>query len=325
MSERNLVREGFAAVARRPEVVAGEIAWRWAFGAAAWVLLLVGVHLVFRAVPVSRAEIAMARRYGVFQAADAIARILIDAWPGLLRLAAVLVPGIAAVWILAASVGRAATLKGLLNGVRSEKVEAGRPRPATVGFRSLLGLNFLRAGATLAAIIGYIGALVLAGMTLPSDPQYAGIAVLVWMLLAGAVALCWTVLNWFLALAAIFVARDGDSAFAAVAASLALYRRQPRDYATTAAWFGFFRSLALVAAIVLSLFAAAAPTGVATAVIVAAVALAYFAVADWMYVARLAAFVKLAEPPVVPAPAEPPVPESPPAVESHDASEWHPA
>lgn len=313
MSERNLVREGFAAVARRPEVVAGEIAWRWAFGAAAWVLVLVGVHLVFRSVPVSRAEIAMARRYGVFQAADAIARILIDAWPGILRLAAVLLPGIAAIWIAAASIGRAVTLNALLDG--------SVPR---LGLRSLLGLNFLRAGATLAAVIGYIGAIVLAGMALPSDPQYAGIAVLVWMLIAAAVAFCWTVVNWFLALAAIFVARDQESAFAAVAASVALYRRQPRDYATAAAWFGFFRSVALVVAIVLSLVAAAAPNGAAAAVIVAAVALAYFAVVDWMYVARLAAFVALAEPPVIPASTEIPSPEPPPVADSHTPPEWHP-
>lgn len=322
MSDRNLVGQGFAAVARRPLVALGEIAWRWAFGAAAWVLLLLGVHLVFRNVTISQAEIAMARRYGVFQAADAIARILIDAWPGILRLAAVLLPGLAAIWILAASIGRAATLSALLDGAQ---MEAGRPRSAAVGFRSLLGLNFLRAGATLAAIIGYGGAVAVAALALPAAPQYAGVAVLVWLFIAATVAVCWTVVNWFLALAAIFVVRDGESTFDAVRSSLELLRSRSREYVATVSWFGFFRSLALVAAIVVSLFAAAAPNVVAAAVIVAAVALAYFALVDWLYAARLAAFVKLAEPPVIPAHLESSAP-APPAIEGqHAPSEWRPA
>jgi ABC-type transport system involved in cytochrome bd biosynthesis fused ATPase/permease subunit len=131
--------------------------------------------------------------------------------------------------------------------------------------------------------------------------------------------------NWFLSLAAIFVVKDGESTFDAVRASLELLRREPREYMATASWFGFFRSLALVTAIVLSLFAAAAPNGAAAAVIVAAVALGYFAVVDWMYVARLAAFVQLAEPPVVPARLESSAPSAPAVEEPQTPSEWRPA
>ena len=222
-------------------------------------------------------------------------------------LAAVLVPGIAAIWILAASIGRAATLNALLD--KSGAREAGRPRPAAASVRSLLGLNFLRAAATLAAIIGYGGTVAVAALALPAEPQYAGVAVLVWLFLAAAVAVGWTVVNWFLSLAAIFVVKEGKSTFDAVRASVELLRRKPRGYVATASWFGFFRSMALVAAIVLSLLAAGAPNGVVAAVIVAAVALAYFAAVDWMYVARLAAFLQLAEPEVSgPAPL-PPSPE----------------
>jgi hypothetical protein len=116
MSERNLVRAGFAAVAQRPGVVLAEIAWRWSFGAAAWVLLLLGAHVVLRSVSVSTAEIELARRSGIFKLADALARIGIDAWPRILRLAAALLPGLAALWIVAASAGRAAALNALLDG-----------------------------------------------------------------------------------------------------------------------------------------------------------------------------------------------------------------
>ena len=66
---RNLVRAGFRAVAAHPGVVLAEIAWRWAFGAAAWVLVLLGAHLVLKSVPVSAAELDLARRSGVFRAA----------------------------------------------------------------------------------------------------------------------------------------------------------------------------------------------------------------------------------------------------------------
>ena len=70
-SERNLVREGFRAVSRRPGLALGEIAWCWVFGAAAWVLVLLGAHLVMTSVPVSQTEFDLARRSGVkFRLAD---------------------------------------------------------------------------------------------------------------------------------------------------------------------------------------------------------------------------------------------------------------
>ena len=283
------MRQGFRAVGQRPGLVIAEIAWRWAFGAAAWVLVLLAARIVLRAIPVSSAEIAMARRSGIFQAADAIARILVEAWPELLRATAVLLPGIAALWILAASLGRAATLNALLDG---------RAPRRGLGFSSLLGLHFLRAAATLAAIIGYFGAIVAGGMLLPPDPRYTALAVLIWLTVALLVAFCWTVINWFLSLAAIFIVRDGEATFAAVRSSLMLFRQQPSRYLGIATWFGLFRSGALVAAIVLSLVAAAMPNAVSAVVAVAVVALAYFAIADWLYIARLAAYLSLAEPEV---------------------------
>lgn len=287
-TDRNLVREGFRAVARRPGVAAGEIAWRWAFGAAAWVLVLLGAHLVMTSVPVSQSEFDLARRSGVFRAADVAARFLFDAWPRILRVAAVLLPGLSALWIAAASAGRAVTLQALL-GIRVRR-----------GFTSLLGINFLRAAVTVAALIGYIGAIVLAAQLVPApqaaNPSFPVFAFLVWLVIATTVALCWAVANWFLSLAPIFILRDGDGTFDAIHSSLLLLRTRPREYMATATWFGLMRTAALVALLVLSLIAAAAGNGLGAIVLVALVALAYFAMVDWLYICRLAAFLALAAP-----------------------------
>ena len=216
--------------------------------------------------------------------------MLIQAWPQILRVSAVLLPGISALWIAAASAGRAVTLQGLLG----ERAKEGR------GFSSLLGIHFLRAAASLAALLGYLGGLVIAAQLVPADraadPSYPVLALLVWMAIAGMVALCWAVVNWFLSLSPIFMVRDGMGTFDAIHASLLLLRGRTGAYMATFSWFGLLRSGAVLALLVCSLVAAAAGNGAAAVVLLAVVALAYFVVVDWLYVCRVAAFVELAEP-----------------------------
>lgn len=300
MTNRDPVREGFHAAAQRPSVVVAEIAWRWSFGAAAWVLIVLGAHMVLSSVPISRAELDLARRSGIFQAADFLARFLLEAWPRILRVSAVLLPAVAALWIAAASLGRAATLQALTG--------------ADARVSPLLPLHFLRAAATLAAAVGYVGAMLVAGVMIPSDPRQAGWAVLVWVAIVIAVVCCWAVVNWFLALAPVFIVRDRMPTFAAIAASIGLARSRPGEYLRIATWFGMFRSAAIAAVLVLSVLAAAG--GPAGAVAIVALALAYFAVADWLYVCRLAAYLALSAPeiPQPPVVAEP-LPPVAPAVE----------
>jgi len=313
------IRSGFRAVFRQPALILAEIAWRWSFGAAAWVLIVLSVRRVLAGINLSQPEYLLARRSDLFLIADACARVLYQALPALARVAAILIPGLALIWIFAATLGRAGTLKALLSmtvilsedAPRSERAGFARehgaseskdpyhsgPGPAVRRrFGPLLFLNFLRAIFTLATLLASSGAVILAGVAFPGQGADPTAAALIWVLLAALVAFFWSVINWFLALAPIWIVRDGHGAFRAVADSVALFRRHSGACVAAAWWFGFLRGLALLAAFVAGVATALAvqtmrPAAAATLLI----ALLYFALADFLYIARLAAFVALAD------------------------------
>src|SRR5512146_3501320 len=125
LGRMNPVRSGFRAVLRQPAVIAGEIAWRWTFGAASWAVRFLTLRDIFAGVDVSEAEYLLARHSDAFLIADAWARVLIEVLPPLARAAMILIPALTLFWIVAATVGRAATLRGLCenNSVPSLSLE----------------------------------------------------------------------------------------------------------------------------------------------------------------------------------------------------------
>jgi hypothetical protein len=295
-------RVGFRAVFQKPRVWIAEIAWRWLFGGAALALLAFTFLAYLDSLPVSNADRLMLRSGAPLLMADALSHILQGSADRLLRAAAVLVPGLAVLWTLAAGFGRAATLGPLMPLGRS----LGTPR-----LRPLLGLSFLRTALALAGIAAYMGAAMLAGAlardgeTVRPDFFFA-----VFIPLFVLVVFCWTVLNWFLSLAPLFAVRDGDDMMGSIAASVHLYRRNRRDFAAVGTIFGIIRLFALVAVTMLSLAVVnlwGRISGAAIIAAVAAISLAYFAVADFLYVSRLAAYAEILERDrtAVVAPAEP--------------------
>jgi hypothetical protein len=231
--------------------------------------------------------------------------------PRLAIMAAIMLPAICIIWIAAASFGRAATLKALLR------------REASIPLAPQFGLSFLRASVTVAALIGYLGALIVAGRAAGGTVEVrAGVFFVVFVALATAVAAVRSRLNWFLCLGAISAARDGHDTFAAVAAALGLFRRHAGKFAGAGAVFGtihavLFAFFTVISLLVLAL-AAKAPPGVSL-FFLAAITLAYFALVDAVYIARLAAYVAIDEndrrPPFTPVAVEPepvvPPPEPP--------------
>lgn len=312
MARPHPVREGFGAVIRQPGLALAEIAWRWSFGAAAWVLVGLSLHQILLGVDVGDAELAIARRSSPFLIADAIAHILYEVLPRLVRISAVLIPALALLWIFAASLGRSATLNALL-------AERGQLRDDHPGFSALLGIHLVRVAVTLAAVAGLFGAIIISSTITNPQPDTAIVAALLWLAIAVLVAFFWSILNWFLSLAPIFIVRDGRGTFASIADSLALYRDHRADYAGTTAWFCFLRSLALLGAIGLSVM----PLGITDSVrvvvlVVVIVSLAYFAMVDSVYIARIAAFVALADESsaeIVPSAAPQDVPPEPPVTD----------
>jgi hypothetical protein len=295
-------RAGFRAVVRRPALALGELAWRWAFGAAAWTLVIFAFRRILAHVDITQAELLLARHSDIFLIADACAHILVQVLPQLGRECLVLAPAIAALWIAAATLGRAITLQSIFSTdiIPSENAPAdppalhlsdvGRSEPRELHFGRLLALNLIRATFTLATLIAFLGALFLTGLAMPVQNPAA--AALVGLLIAALIGFFWSVVNWFLALAPIWVVRDGHSAPRSIADSVDLYRRGPGAYLGIASWFGLLRGAALVAAFVAALIASQATKATSFALCVV-IALIYFAVADFLYIARLAAFVAL--------------------------------
>jgi hypothetical protein len=273
------IHAGFRAVVRRPALVLGEIAWRWAFGAAAWTLVIFAFRRIFAHVDITPAELLLARHSDVFLLADAGAHIVVQVLPQLGRECLVLAPAIAVLWVAAATLGRAVTLQSLAS-------------TNDLHFGALLALNFIRAVFTLATLIAYLGALFLTGLMMP--PQNPIATALVAILVAALIGFFWSVVNWFLALAPIWIVRHGHPAFRSIADSVDLYRRGPGAYLGITSWFGLLRAAALVGAFVAALLASQATPAAAIALCVA-IALIYFAVADFLYIARLAEFVALEE------------------------------
>ena len=317
--------EGFRAAFRHPLLTFAEITWRWVVGATAAVLFFFGLFEFLDTLPVTNGELLFLRTRNPFLVSQAIAHILRGHLSrGLLSLilAALL---LAVIWMVAASLGRIATVEALLEYFHArfaaDSTHEGENglsnNPARGRFAALLRLNFLRVALVLAGLVGLAGAAVVArSASTPPDPQ-RGIAFLLFVAIAGVVCLIGFELNWLLSLAAVFVVRDADDVIGAISSSVALCRRRPAALFAVSTWSGFahlivFTGASMVVSVPVAL-ARVLPWRL-VALGVALVTLGYLAVADWLYTARLAGFVCIAEipdallfpppplpPPVVPA------------------------
>jgi len=298
--------EGFRAVLRHPALPLAEIAWRWSFGAAACTLLGFGLFEYLNSLPVSARDLLLLRTRHSSLASRALAHIaqgsgLRAVLAGIVASSALLV-----LWILFASVGRAAVLAELGACLRQRvrnlglAGQAGADRepeqPAKPGqLRSLAGLNFLRAGVTLAACSGGLAVMVLAGVTL--QPAVIALTLLVMCLL---VWLAWSSLNWFLSLASVFVVRSGADTFASLSEAVGLVRERPGPVLAVGAWFGLAHLGLFLLALAGAMFAVALLPAIPSAIVpgvAVMVVLLYFASVDVLYVGRLAGYLAILEAP----------------------------
>lgn len=204
----------------------------------------------------------------------------------LLRIAAVLVPAYAILWTIAASVGRGVWLKGIMG-------------TECVPFGTIARLNFLRAAATWASVLGLIGTFVLASRAYTFDEKFithplrAGA---VYIAFTVAVVISWSVLNWLLGVAPVLAMTGKNDAIEAIAATM---RFVVQDLGRLVRIGFAFWALHLLAFFVFSGIAffvlglgGLLPGGLLLAGL-APVTLAYFAVVDFLYIARLAAYVAM--------------------------------
>jgi hypothetical protein len=292
MKRRSPTLEGFQALFRLPALGLAEIAWRWSFGLAVTALLAFSFREYLSTLPVTAAEMFLLQTRQPALMLQVIARILQGSAPRAVTALMVLALAVTLAWIVLASLGRAATLKTLFAYFR----ENDESKPRTWRLTSLMGLNFLRAGALLAALVGSVGAVLLAGATSSKTDPSPGSALLIFWMLALFIGLAWSMLNWFLSLAAIFVVGDERTIFGALAAAADLCRSRRGAVLAAAAWFGIAHAVAFVSASSVSAFplafAEVLPAGMILGGVIL-VALIYFAIADFLYVGRLAAYVFL--------------------------------
>lgn len=318
--------EGFRAAFRRPALSFAEILWRWSVGASAAALIIFGVIEYLNTLPVTAGEILFLQTKQPILIAQAIARIFRGSRERGVAAALLAALAIVLLWIIAASLGRMATVSSLLDYFR--------PRAASVStgaiaidethpqnnisrhvFRSLFRLNFLRVAVAVAAISGLAGAGILAGfVSSEADPV---LAVLVFLSFAALACTAWWALNWFLSLAALFAVRDGEDALGAISAVVSLCRERAGAVFAVSFWTGLIHLVVFIAGSTVVLLpvglAAALPWRI-TSLALLVITLAYFAVVDWVYMARLAGYACVAEwPEARPVPAPPALARIPPA------------
>jgi hypothetical protein len=185
-----------------------------------------------------------------------------------------------------------------------------------------LALNFLRTAITLAAWFALLGASILAGFASTDRNPQPGLAFLLFLPLAALVGGLWLILNWFLSLAALFAVRNGtdndhhEDTLSAISAAVTLCRNRFGNVVAVSAWFGLAHIAAFMGASTVSSFSlgfVGVLPGRAILATITVLALIYFAVVDWLYTARLAGYVCIAEmPDALFAPAHP-LPLAPPS------------
>ncbi|HLW85773.1 MAG TPA: hypothetical protein VKR60_11210 [Candidatus Sulfotelmatobacter sp.] len=363
MSRVSPTLEGFRAVFRRPSLTLAEISWRWTVGATAAALYSFLFLEYLDTLPVTSSDILLLRTRQPVLIGQALGHIFHGSLPRIVLAGLVAAVALTFLWIFAASVGRATTVRGMLDYFAQRTKEAtdevnGKGVTANEGpnqeatdtgvtvvpskkdsrpLGSLLRLNFLRAAVALAAILGLVGGAILvqlisaglsastaasagvtsAGTSPPPDPA-SGLAFLLLFPLAGLVFLAWSTLNWVLSLAGVFAVRgEGPgNALRALSDAVAFSRERSGAVFAVSTWTGLAHlTVFVVATTVVSMplsLARIAP-GRVVLIGVILITMAYFAVADWLYMVRLAGYVCIAEmPEALLAPA--PLPSSPPYV-----------
>lgn len=296
---------------RDPAIGFAEIAWRWTFGLAGGVLVSFALVQYLDTLPVTDRDMLFLRTGQRALVLQALARIFQGSTGRLALAATVLLPALALAWILAGSLGRAATLRALVNYFRRDREDSSSRLVFPIS--SLMGLNLLRVGAALAAGLGCLGAVLLANLSSPEAHPSPGSAFFIFVTLVASVGLAWIVVNWFLSLASVFVVDGGEDTFGAIAAAVALCRTRTASVLAPGLWFGvahltaFFVATSVVAFPLA--FLGVLPAGFVLGGVLV-VTLLYLAVADFLYIGRLAAYVAILElPPIPPAPAiESPIP-----------------
>ncbi|MGB7556224.1 MAG: hypothetical protein WBM04_17790 [Candidatus Korobacteraceae bacterium] len=291
-SDGSPFRDGFAAVWHDPVLLVAELTWRWCFGLSAWALFIISGALFLDSLKVSPLDELLLGTLQPQLLSGAIHHIFHGSLTRFVLEQSALLLGLTLVWCFAATVGRAATLRRLVAMFSADDGST----PMTWQFAPIFALNLMRAAWSLIAISVAIACLLIGSVMAARDR--AGWAAL--FLVFGIGLPCWfgAVLNWFFGLAPLFCIRNGAPAMGALSQSVDFVSRRGGRLSLLGLGFFllrlvWFATMMLAILSPLSLLSHLAPGWVL--LIMAAIALIYFAGADLLYLARLGAYVSLAE------------------------------
>ena len=301
MSRPSPTIEGLRATFRQPSVTFAEISWRWALGATAAVLMFFYCVEYLDTLPVTSADATLLSTRQPALVGRAIAHILRGSLNRAVLAALLAALLLSLLWIIAASVGRLATVRALLDYFRSDvtyfsaNASVGQePRP----IQALFALNFLRVVLFLAVVLALGSVAILVSFVSTSANARPGLGIFLFLPMAALICLVGWMLNWWLTLAGIFAVRDREDALASISAAVIFSREHLGAVFAVSTWTGLAHLVAFsiatsVVAFPLAL-AQVAPARLVIAVIVL-ITLAYFAVVDWLYMARVAGYACIAE------------------------------
>ncbi len=293
-------QDGFAALWHEPALLAVELTWRWCFGFSAWTLIIISGAMFLDSLKVSPTDEFLLDTFQPQLLSGAVHHILRGSLTRFVLEQSVLLVGMILLWSFAATVGRAATLRRLVAMFST----ADEPSEMTWQFAPIFVLHLLRVAWSLIALLVVIACLIIGGVMAENDR--AGLASL--FLVFGIALPCWfgVGLNWLVGIAPLFCIRDGATAMDALAQSVEFVSRRGGRLLLLGLGFLPLRLMwlgTMLLAILspLSLARHFAPGWVL--LIMAAIALIYFAGADLLHLARLGAYASLAEDDAHPVPA----------------------
>jgi hypothetical protein len=285
-------RDGFAALWHEKALLPAELVWRWAFGFSAITLGLISIGLFLDSLKVSAVDQLMLRTLQPKLLDSALRHILTGSLARFVLMQAVLILGMTLLWALAATAGRAATLRRLVAMFSSEEDS----QEQEWAFVPILTLQLMRAAWSLTAL-AVSGGLFVYGVVL-AQQQHALRAAGVLSLGVGLACFAGIVLQWYFSVAPVFCVRNRAGAMEALDQAAGFSSRNPGRLLLLAA--GFLGLRLLWAGTMC--FAVLSPLSVAAALgprwvmlVIGVVAVVYFAGADLLRLAHLGAYVSLAE------------------------------
>ena len=288
----NPITQGLRAVTRDPAIFLVEILWRWSFAILAC-LLVAGVGAILLGpLHVGHAWDTAWRSRDPQRMGQVVVAVVLLLGVKVILFAAIGVPlAIALIWGILSALGRFVTVKRLRAGLTSLR------------FRTILALQLLRAFIGWLCLVLLFAAMFGEALIATRGPQ-PDLLLYYLMVLPSVVVISsfWLTVNWYLSLAAIF-GREGQSFRGALRQARQTVRQQRSDFAGTGFVFLLFRVVVLLIATAIcgltSGMVGSSPQSYFTLLII--VSLAYFAVADFLYMARMAAYLALAAAHVGPA------------------------